>query len=874
MRVGPYEILSTLGVGGMGEVYRARDTKLHRDVAIKVLLPAVANDPDRLARFSREAQVLASLNHPNIAHIYGVEEANGVTALVMELVEGEDLSQRIARGPIPIDEALPIARQIAEALEAAHDHGIIHRDLKPANIKLRADGTVKVLDFGLAKAIDPNAGTNASAMNSPTLSIHATQAGIILGTAAYMSPEQARGKVVDRRTDIWALGCVLFEMLTGKRAFPGDDATDTIVAVISKDPEWASLPPATPPTVRRVLHRSLEKDPKRRLDSAAGVRLEIDDVSTSAASAATVKPRRAWLPWGLTAVAAIAFAALAVVYLRQDQVEGALVRFTIAAPFGSRRTPLETFAVSPDGKSIAFIAIGADRTRHIFTRPLDRPEAQMVPGTEGANTPIWSPDSRSLAFGRANGLFRSDLDGNPPRRLASTPETAASVVTGAWSPRGVIVFQSIGAGLSQVSDTGGTPTPVTTLDGANGEISHSSPWFLPDGRRLMFLALAANQIRGVIWAVGLDDPTRTRLVESTGGAAYADGWLLTTIDGPRTLHAQRFDADRLMVGGAGQPVRDRLGNASTAGRHGFSVSSTGVLVVDRPPAARRQLTWLDRSGRTIATVGPAGGIREFSLAPDEQRAAANLDDEQGGGLDLWVFSSDQPEGTRLTYGSVVSRPMWSSDGRVVHFTGRPNMELRSLKVGSSEPERFENPGGFVHFEDVTSDGRYLLFKTSFAATTEIWLQRVDDPSQRRALVKSPFPASQARVSPNGRWLTYTLNLPGGPQIFIQPFDRPGERMQVSRTGGTSAVWRGDSVELYYEGRDGLTAVGLSEQGGSPVIGAAQTLFGIRTQGLTVNQPHNIAVAANGQKFLVNAIVGDSDNVPLEVTLNWTTGLKK
>jgi Tol biopolymer transport system component len=550
------------------------------------------------------------------------------------------------------------------------------------------------------------------------------------------------------------------------------------------------------------------------------------------------------------------------------------VRFTVAAPFGSRRAPLEPFAVSPDGNTIAFTAMGPDRVRHIFTRSLERPDAQMVPGTEGANTPIWSPDSRSLAFGRTNGLFRCDLDGAQPRRLASNPDTAVNVLTGAWSPHGVIVFQSVGAGLSQVADSGGTPTPVTTLDVANGEVSHSSPTFLPDGRRLMFLALAANQIKGVIWVVSLDDPKRTRLAESVGGAAYADGWLLTTSGGSRSLVAQRFDPARLTVDAVVQPIRDRLGNGSTGGRHGFSVSSTGVLVVDRPPPARRQLTWMDRAGRTITTIGPAGGIREFSLAPDERSAAANVDDEQGGVLDLWVFNSEQPEGTRLTYGTVVSRPMWSHDGRLVYFTGRPNMELKSLKLGSSEPQPFENPAAFVHFEDVTRDGRFVILKTPFSSTTDIWLQRVDDPSQRRALVRSPFPASHGRVSPNARWLTYTLSLPGGPQVFIQPFDRPGDRVQVSRTGGFGAVWRPDNQELYYEGKDGLTAVTISEQDGTPVIGASQTLFGLRTQGLTVNQPHNIAVAANGEKFLVNAIVGESDNVPLEVTLNWTADLKK
>jgi serine/threonine protein kinase/Tol biopolymer transport system component len=872
-RLGPYEILSVLGAGGMGEVYRARDTKLNRDVAIKVLLPAVANDPDRLARFSREAQVLASLNHPNIAHIYGVEEADGVTALVMELVEGEDLSQRIARGAIPIDEALPIARQIAEALEAAHDHGIIHRDLKPANIKVRADGTVKVLDFGLAKAIDPNAASNVSAMNSPTLSIHATQAGIILGTAAYMSPEQARGRVVDRRTDIWAFGCVLFEMLTGKRAFQGDDATDTIVAVIGKDPDWTSLPAALSPNVQRVLRRSLEKDPKRRLDSSAVVRIELDDVAKPADPIANVKRTVAWLPWGVAAALALGLLA-SVIYPAPVAEDADVVRFMVEPPSGSMRRERTGFAVSPNGRMLAFLAHGSDGINRIMTRRLDDPETLPVNGTERARAPFWSPDSRSIGFLKDGAVFRVDLDGRAPVRICDVPGGIRTASSGTWGVSGIIVFAA-GAGLFQVAESGGAPTALAQLDTGSGEIVHTAPFFLPDGKRLLFLALPSAQTRGVIWATSIDNPARTRVGDSSGGAVYQNGWLLTTTESPRNLVAQRFDPERLSVSGSAQPVRDRLGAGSTGGEAGFSSSSQGVLVVEHPNTAIHQLTWMNRAGQVLSTIGPAADIREFSLAPDGRRAAASVIDGVSSLADLWMYENGREAGTRLTFQSTSRRPMWAPDGRRIYFTSNPGFSMRSLVIGAATAQPFENPGGLIFFEDATRDGRHFVLKAGTPPPgPTIYLQQVGAPEQRRVLVEDQFAANQARVSPDGRWLAFTISRPAGPEVFIQPFDRPGDRVQVSKSGGFGAVWREDGGELYYEHPEGLMAVTVTEREGALTLSDPQKLFALRTQGVTTNQPHNVAVASNGQKFLVNTIIGDSDNAPLEVTLNWTAGLKK
>jgi Tol biopolymer transport system component/predicted Ser/Thr protein kinase len=871
-RVGGYEILSSLGAGGMGEVYRARDTRLNRDVAIKVLLAAVANDPDRLARFSREAQVLASLNHPNIAHIYGIEDA----AIVMELVEGEDLAQRIARGPIPLDEALPIARQIAEALEAAHDHGIVHRDLKPANIKVRPDGTVKVLDFGLAKAVDPSAGSSVTAMNSPTLSIHGTQAGIILGTAAYMSPEQARGKSVDKRTDIWALGCVLFEMLTGKRAFPGDDATDTIVAVVSKEPDWSALPAAVPATIRKLLRRCLEKDPKQRIDSAAVARLEIDEARTSAPAAAaiTMGRSRRVLPWAIAAALAVAVAWLAFTPSR-PVTTAPLVRFGVPAPFGFTRPAGLSFTLSPDGQALAFAAVGAGGVTQIFTRRLDQPDAVAVAGSNNASQPFWSPDGRSLGFSKEDALYRSDLDGAAPRRLAAVPggtPTNSFSTNAAWGANGVIVFAPRGAGLFRVPDTGGTPTPVTTLDVADGEYQHSSPWFLPDGRRVLFLSLSPG-LRNVIWAVSIDDPARTRVTESSGGAQYVDGWLLTTTLAPRRLVAQRFDPDRLALDGTSQPVRDRLAFSTSTGPSGFAVSAAGTLVVDRPPPVIHQLVWMDREGRRLATTGPAAVIEDFALAPDEARVAASITHVDSSTSDIWLFDSKRPEGNRATFSGGTRSPLWAPDGRHLYYRNFPPLSFWLLAVGGTEPVRVESSGDVSNVRDITRDGRYLVF-TSSPPRPEVWIQRVDLATEQRTLVQSQFGAPQARVSPDGRWLAFTMVLSGGPEVFVQPFDRPGERVQISRSGGFGAIWRADSRELYYEDGNALMAVTIGDQRDALEPGTPQPLFAVHTSGYATNQPFNIAAALNGQKFLVNTIVGDSDNAPLEVTLNWTAGLKE
>ena len=503
-RLGHYEVLSKLGEGGMGEVYRARDTRLKRDVALKVLPADVAGDIERLARFQREAEVLASLNHPHIAHIHGVEESNGTTALIMELVEGEDLAHRIARGPIPIDDALPIAQQIADALEAAHEQGIIHRDLKPANIKVRPDGMVKVLDFGLAKALDTKA---RSAAAEPTITSPAmTMRGMILGTASYMAPEQAKGKAIDRRADVWAFGAVLYEMLSGRRAFVGEDVTDTIVAVVSREPDWAALPANTPVTIHKLVRRCLEKDRKRRLDSAADARLEIEDALSAPLTIATPVPDAntgaARLPWALVAMLGLTLVAGLIMWAPwQPSLVLPEARLDIVTPGTDKPT---SFALSPDGRHVVFVA-SSDGASRLWVRPLATTTAQPLPGTEGATAPFWSPDSRSIAFYAANALKRIDLGGGAPQILAE----AGTFRGGTWCADGVILYAPSAIGpLWRVSATGGTPAMLPMPDARHQ--SHRWPQVLPDGRRFLFYAVGPPDTKG-IYLGALDGAAPIRL---------------------------------------------------------------------------------------------------------------------------------------------------------------------------------------------------------------------------------------------------------------------------------------------------------------------------------------------------------------------------
>ncbi len=582
----------------MGEVYRARDTKLNRDVAIKVLLPSVVEDPDRLARFGREAQLLASLNHPNIAHIHGIEDANGTRALVMELVEGPTLADRIAQGPFPLDEALRIAKQVAEALEAAHEQGIIHRDLKPANLKVRADGTVKVLDFGLAKAMDPVGASSANATNSPTLTMHATQAGVILGTAAYMSPEQARGKPVDKRADIWAFGCVFYEMVTGKRAFAGDDVSDVLASVLAREPDLALLPVTIPPLLDNYIRRCLHKDPRHRIHDIADVRLALESAFETTvvrtATPATSSWKGAPVAWVVTAAAVVAAGALAlpaVRHLRETPSPAPLeTRTEIVTPGAD---DLTSFALSPDGRQIVFVASG-DGASRLWLRSLAITTAQPLPGTEGARFPFWAPDSRSIAFFAGGLLKRLDLGGGSPQSLAQVSNHRG----GTWNTDGVILFSSSTSTLSMhMSGTGSAPTaatrpfPQTTVQ--------MFPDFLPDGRRFLFWAQSGQDTTGIYLGT-LDGSTPIMLTRADSSGVYLPaGWLLWVRES--RLVAQRLDLAQAALTGELVTLADGVPNDGF-GRSAVSVAATGMVAYRTGGGTQRQLTWVDRSGTVPITL--------------------------------------------------------------------------------------------------------------------------------------------------------------------------------------------------------------------------------------------------------------------------------
>src|SRR5688572_14899280 len=700
-RIGAYEIQSPLGAGGMGEVFRARDTKLGRQVAVKILPDDFVKDPARVARFQREAQALAALNHPHIAQIYGFEDSSQIHALVMELVEGPTLADRIARGPIAVEEALPIARQIAEALEAAHEQGIIHRDLKPANIKIRPDGTVKVLDFGLAKLADTDLAGTSGLSQSPTITSPAmmTGVGMLLGTAAYMAPEQARGKTVDKRADIWAFGCVLYEMLTGQRAFAADEVSDTLAMVLMKEPDWPLLPPATPPAVRTLLRRCLEKDRQRRLPDIGVARLEIDEVLAAPALPATTSEplarrgglRLAWMVATVASVVAIGTAALH--FMERPPEPANPIRFRVAEPAGSS-WPANSFSqtLTPDGRYIALTVERGGQIR-VAIRVFDEEDARELPGTEAVALGVvfWSPDSRFLGFFADGKMKKINILGGPPQILCDVPQGAPPGAT--WGIDGTILFGQDSGGLLRVSSGGGTPLPATTLDPAKDESSHGQPWFLSDGRRFLYGALSgAPGQPATVYVGSLDGTPPIAVGESDSKVVYADGFLLFVRKG--TLLAQAFDATQFETTGDPVVVAQDIPMNVTSRTSGFSASATGVLSYRSSSfgnAVISEVVWLNREGKVLGTVGERTDQTNVRLAPDEQRVAVSVLDPARRSRDIWIHDLARKNlRTRFTFHAGEDWfPAWSPDGRSLAFSGgreRPVLNVYQKATDGSGAE--------------------------------------------------------------------------------------------------------------------------------------------------------------------------------------------
>ncbi len=865
-------------------MYRATDTHLKRQVAIKVLPASVATDAERLARFQREAEVLAALNHPNIAAIYGLEKSEGITALVMELVEGDDLSQRIARGAIPLDEALPIAKQIAEALEAAHEQGIIHRDLKPANIKVRSDGMVKVLDFGLAKAMESWAGAAGRAgeedlTQSPTITTPAmTHAGMILGTAAYMSPEQARGRTVDKRADIWAFGAVLFEMLTGKRAFPGEDLTDTLAAVVRAEPNWTLLPAGLPAALVVYLRRCLHKDLRQRIPDIAAMRLALEGAFETAAPqttpSATSRAPGGPLVWvGPFAAIAAVSAALAVPALRHLRETPPPVppemRVEITTP--ATDAPLQ-FALSPDGRSLVFVA-AADGARRLWLRPLDQTEARPLAGTEDAAYPFWSPDSRSIGFFAAGKLLRLDVAGGAAQVLATLTGTTHG---GSWSADGTILFTRQVGPLWRVAAASGEPVTVTRVDPPR-QVDHRAPQFLPDGRHFLFYAAGTPEAAG-IYLGSLEGGVPTRLTGAdSAGAFLPPHWVVFARQG--TLEARRLD----LAGGAltGDPVTlaDRVGVDSDA-RGGFAVSAAGQVAYRAGGDPSRHLVWLDRTGKVQGAAGEpdTNDLRYPELSPDGRRVA--MVRTVRGNDDIWVLDLVRGGMTRLTFDAADDvNPVWSADGMGMAFssnrTGVYDLYLKPSD-GSGADERLVNSPSTKQPLDWSPDGRWLVYY-EFNSTTgrDLWARDMTGSTPTpRVIANTPASELLAQVSPDGRWVAYQTDESGRSEVVVQAFPDAGGKWQVSTAGGVAPRWRADGKELYFLAPDAtLMAASVTAAGASFEAGVPVALFPTRIVdggGAAVNR-RQYAVARDG-RFLINQPVADATAAPITLILNWQDGL--
>jgi eukaryotic-like serine/threonine-protein kinase len=906
-RLGPYEITAAIGTGGMGEVYRATDTNLGRQVAIKVLPDTFASDPERLARFEREAKTLAALNHPNIAQIYGFEKADGIRALVMELVEGPTLADRIAQGPIPLDEVLPIAKQIAEALEAAHEQGIIHRDLKPANIKLRRDGAVKVLDFGLAKALEPISGAGIDATASPTITSPAmmTGVGVLLGTAAYMSPEQARGKAVDKRSDIWAFGCVLYEMLTGGRPFDAGEVSDTLALVLLREVDWSSLPTSTPSPIHRLLRRCLEKDRKHRLPDIGVARLEIEDALAAPSSAAesprTRRPARQRVAWTAAAGFAVAAIALAVLHFSESPPRpAASIRFSVTPP-ADMLISGQGHWLSPDGRYLAFrvaprgALAATGPTVRLAIRSFHEADARVLPGTEGVWNAFWSPDSRFLAFFADGKLQKIDITGGPPQVLCDASSGAST--GGTWNSDGTIVF-SVGdsarsVGLFRVSSGGGTPVQVTTPDASRNEGRHAKPRFLPDGRHFLYVVPSgtSGSLSQSSVHVGslLDGEPAKHLLRSDTEAIYADGFLLYVLDG--TLLAQPFDPDRLELTGDRVVVAQNIDVLSAAALNNVSASTTGLLSyrTTSSEGVGSQLMWFDRSGKMLGTVGERADQTEVQLSPDGTRAAVSVLDPARRTRDIWIYDLMRNGlRTRFTFDAGEDwSSVWSPDGRSLIFTaGRPSpLDLYQKNADGSgaesrlvESEGAGRPNKFVR--SWSADGRFVLYNSGAFGSpmgNDLWVLSLSQDRKPRALLDTPFNEVDGRFSPDGRWVAYRSNESGRNEIYVMPFTGEGGKWQVSTTGGDQPRWRRDGRELFYISGSTIVAAEVNGTGPAFQVGTLRRLFDVNrrtTPYLGFGTGTVYDVTADGQRFLVNAAEEQAGlPPPITVITNWTTTLR-
>jgi serine/threonine-protein kinase len=820
--VGPYEILGLIGAGGMGEVYRARDTRLGRTAALKVLPDSLLPDRERLARFRREAQILASLNHPHIAAVYGLEEAEGQLAIGLELVEGECLDERLARGPVALEEAIAVMRQIAEGLEAAHERGIVHRDLKPANVRLTPDGSVKILDFGLAKAWEPEMVDVGSASNSPTLAQHTTSAGMILGTAAYMAPEQARGLPIDKRADIWAFGVVFYELLAGQRPFDGQTLSDTLAAVLTRDPDFTLLPAATPAGLRTLLSRCLQRDAKSRLRDIGEARIALSNPAGFAAEALPAAhrrdhaaPVRRWLPIALIATTAVAAAAWFAPRSSSRLPSSSSELLTLGIDAGGDTATAgvgwiglnwvgPTAILSPDGQVLVFIARGPSGGRwQLYARRLNELKAKVLPGTEGAYAPFFSPDGSSVGFFAGGQLSKVALDGGTVMPICPAEEARG----GTWSEAGSIVFAPRPEGpLFSVSADGGTPAQLTTLDRASGETTHRWPHFLPGGRTVIFTAHTESGRAGNVVAQTTEG---RRSVVHRGGlfGRYApSGHLLYLNEGK--LFAAPFDVDALRVTGRAVPVLEEVAHAMLSGTAQYSFSNTGLLTYRRDRSRNRLLEWMDPSGQLRPLRAVAAEYQEARFSPDGARLLLVIG--EGSQSDVWVYDIAGDRTTRVTFHADNDwAPIWSPDGtHIAYSSWRPDVGTFNLFVqragGGGEPQRLTTSRNRQLAIEWHPDGKHILFAEDRVGTgSDLMLlpialtaEGVLESGTPQVLLDSPSNELAGEFSPDGKWLAYTSDQSGRNEVYVQPFPGLRGRWQASTEGAEWVEWRANG-QLFY-----------------------------------------------------------------------------
>jgi serine/threonine protein kinase len=910
-RLGPYEIGAPLGAGGMGEVYRARDVRLGRDVAVKALPAASGADPDRIARFEREAQILAGLSHPHIAALYGLEESGlpgseqRAQFLIMELVAGGTLADRLKARPAGVRDAITIARQIADALSAAHDRGIIHRDLKPANIAFTADGHVKVLDFGLAKSYAPSA-------DAPTVAPGGTQSGVVLGTAAYMSPEQARGQPLDKRTDIFSFGCVLYEMLTGRNPFSGENVSDVIVEILSRDPEWALLPAATPARVQWLLRRCLEKDPRRRLHDIADARIELDEALTNPSESGAIAVASATRPvtisaasnreraaWAIALLSLLGLIGIIAVRGRQpmtSEAADAVYRTTIPLPQDLALTgpePSSRFSLSPDGRMMVFVASAKGGPTMLWLRPLDSPLAQPIAGTEGATYPFWSPDSRHVGFtwrlntditSGAGKLKRVDVTGGQAVTLADVKFST----TGTWNDQDVILFTPAGnSPVQQVTASGGTASNTTALDTARGDVQHANPSFMPDGRHFVYTAVGSRAGGATaptgVYLASLERGRQAKLLlEGASQAVYGSGYLLF-LQGA-TLMAQPFDLERLELRGTARPLAERIQTAGTGGgvAGAYSVSRTGVLAFQTASLVRSEFAWFDRTGKQIATLGEQADRVDVVLSPDGSRVATSMVDPQMGTRDIWIFDVRRALSERFTSDpSDDFGPVWSPRGDHLIFSsarsGRIDLYQKSEATGVEQriDDRGLNLGKFA--ASWSPDERSILFIAGgrTIGRSDLMLLPVGGGAAE-PFVDSPAVETHGRFSPDGRWIAYASNVSGELQVYVKPYGRPGPPRRVSATGGRWPLWRRDSKELVFLAPDEtIMSASVRVLSDEVEVGEIRPLFAVKPRPQVRLDAYPYDMTADGQRFLVNIFVEEPNtSSPLTLVVNWPTLLKK